>query len=64
MNNFVKNPIKGGIPAIDNRVIVNKVVKNGLNLNVLNEYIVLEEFKTICWNMAKIIINEQLYTNK
>lgn len=34
---FVKNPIKGGTPAIENRQTVNVNVKKKLNFKSLNE---------------------------
>jgi hypothetical protein len=42
IKSFEKNPIKGGTPEIENKVIDSKVTKKKLNLRSLKEYNVLK----------------------
>lgn len=55
INNFEKNPINGGTPAIENNETAIIVVKNVLNLKSTNEAIVLKPLLTVCWIVQKRI---------
>lgn len=60
---FVKNPIKGGTPAIENKQTVSVKVKKKLNFKSLNEYKVFKLKLMNCCNKAKINKSEKLYTD-
>ena len=61
---FEKKPIKGGTPAIENKIIEVVIAKNELNLKSLNEYNVLVKKLTYCCKIQNKIIIEMLYINK
>ena len=63
IKSFEKNPIKGGTPAIENRIIVIVVRWKLLKENLLNECRVLKFVRTTVKRTQNNEIKEVLYKN-